>query len=259
MHSEIVKKKFNKQAQKFSNWSVTKNKQYHEAYVQFCGIHAEDTVLDVACGTGDFLVYLSPKIKKGTGVDISDGMIEVAEREREKKAINNIHFKCHPVENLPCDDQSFSLVTCKSAFHHFTQYIAILKEMKRCCLPDGRISVQDIVAYDDKYVDNYFETLEKQIDVSHHNAVSDEFIKQLYKETNIEVSQTFKLEVDLVFSEYIMHAEQSEKSIKKIESLLEQGLADEKLANYLFIKDDCIYFKRNVFLILGRKVNSSQI
>jgi ubiquinone/menaquinone biosynthesis C-methylase UbiE len=37
------------------------------------------------------------------------------------------------VTRLPFDDSSFTLVTCRYAFHHFGDPLAVLKEMKRVC------------------------------------------------------------------------------------------------------------------------------
>jgi len=49
---EIVKRQFDKQAQNFSNWSVTKNIEYQKAYFDFCELSSQDTLLDSACSNG---------------------------------------------------------------------------------------------------------------------------------------------------------------------------------------------------------------
>jgi len=60
---EIVKRQFDKQAQNFSNWSVTKNIEYQKAYFDFCEISSQDTLLDFACGTGEYAVYAAAIVK----------------------------------------------------------------------------------------------------------------------------------------------------------------------------------------------------
>jgi ubiquinone/menaquinone biosynthesis C-methylase UbiE len=60
---EIVKRQFDKQAHNFSSWSVTKNKEYQEAYFKFCEIVSQDTLLDFACGTGDYAIAAAPRVK----------------------------------------------------------------------------------------------------------------------------------------------------------------------------------------------------
>ncbi|MHB8118778.1 MAG: class I SAM-dependent methyltransferase [Methanothrix sp.] len=154
---EIVRKQFDMQAQNFSSWSVTKNETYMQAYFEFIGLQKEDRLLDVACGTGDFSVFCARRIKSVHGIDISEGMIELAQELAHNNGINNIVFECHDVENIPCVDNSFSVVQCRSAFHHMDNYFQVFKEMLRCCEPNGKLAVQDIVAYNDPKVNSFFE------------------------------------------------------------------------------------------------------
>ena len=250
---EIVKRQFDKQAQNFSNWSVTKNIEYQKAYFDFCQISSQDTLLDLACGTGEYAIFAAPNVKYVRGGDISKGMIELAQKQAEKENVNNVSFLCHPVEQTPFEDESFTIVICRSAFHHFEDYDKIFNEMTRCCQKGGRISIQDIVAYPDEREDSFFEEFEKAVDVSHHKTLSKEYIKSLYDQRNIRIKNTFEIEVELHFQEYLGHAQQSEKSKTKIEKLLEMGLNDPYLSKYFIIKDGDLFFKREVFLILGEK------
>jgi len=160
---------------------------------------------------------------------------------------------CHPVEQTPFEDQSFTIVNCRSSFHHFEEYDKIFNEMTRCCKNDGGISIQDIVAYSDERVDSFFEEFEKAVDVSHHKTLTKEFIKSLYDQRNIRIKNTFEIEIELHFQEYLGHAQQSEESKRKISRLLEMGLNDPYLSKYFIIKDRDLFFKREVFLILGEK------
>ncbi len=47
---------------------------------------------------------------------------------------------------LPFPDASFSIVTCRYAFHHFEHPAAVLAEMKHVWLPDGRAVLADVQA-----------------------------------------------------------------------------------------------------------------
>ena len=86
---EIVKRQFDKQAENFSNWSVTKNTEYQKAYFDFCQISVHDTLLDFACGTGEYALFAAPKVKYVHGVDISERMIEIAQKQAAKTNIDN--------------------------------------------------------------------------------------------------------------------------------------------------------------------------
>ena len=66
--------------------------------------------------------------------DISKGMIELAQKQAKEKVIKNASFLCQPVESTPFEDESFSIIICRSAFHHFHDYENIFEEMIRCCI-----------------------------------------------------------------------------------------------------------------------------
>lgn len=253
MVNQVIKEQFNKQAENFANWSVSKNEEYLEAYINFCGIKETDIVLDVACGPGDFVNYIAKDVFKAQGVDISDKEIEIAKKRSEEFGFVNTGFDCHDVESLPYIDNSYSLVVCKSAFHHFVQHDKIFREMIRCCKDGGQISIQDIRAYNDEYVNTFFETFDKLIDPSHNKTLSENEFYGLYKNYGIEITGDFKVEVDLNINEYINHAVQDESSRLKIKELLEQGKKDSKIKEFLFETDNELFFKRPVFLIIGTK------
>ena len=93
------------------------------------------TVLDVACGTGLVAITVSERIGfKGsvTGVDINEGMLEVA-----KSKSSQINWDQSPAESLPYEDSSFDRVLCQFGLMFFENQQAALREMMRVLRPDG--------------------------------------------------------------------------------------------------------------------------
>ena len=251
---EIVRRQFDIQAQNFSNWSVTKNEAYMLAYFEFIDLHKVDELLDVACGTGEFSVFCARKIKRVHGIDISEGMIKLAHKLAQNSELANVTFECHDVEHIPCADNSFSVVQCRSAFHHMEKYSTVFEEMLRCCQPNGRVAVQDIMAYEDQKVNSFFEALEKEVDVSHNATLHRQEFVDLFERNQVEVIRSFTVEIELNFREYLGHAFQSGGSLEKIGDLLEKGLQDEDISRFLYMDgDNELVLKRAVFLILGWK------
>jgi ubiquinone/menaquinone biosynthesis C-methylase UbiE len=93
-----------------------------QQYAEFCGLIEKDTLLDVACGTGEYAIFCAQKIEKVCGVDLSNKMIEVAKKNADALQIKNISFDVQDVLKLPFESNQFSIVNCKSAFHHFDDY-----------------------------------------------------------------------------------------------------------------------------------------
>ncbi len=253
MSKKRVAVQFDKQAERFSNWSVTRNLEYMQAYFDFCHMLPEDDLLDVACGTGEFSLFCASRIRSVTGVDISAGMIGIAKLQSTKANLANVHLICHDVEELPLPSDAFSVVICKSTFHHLEHPETTLGEMIRCCKQGGRISVQDIVSYEDEKVNDFFEEIEQQIDASHHRTCSRELLTHLFETHELKITGTHGLEIELDFQEYLDHADQSGENRKNIARLLDHGLRDEQIAGYFTRREGRLFFRRNVFLILGEK------
>ncbi len=253
MQNQIVREQFNKQAEKFANWSVGRNVEYLNAYFEFCGIQPTDTLLDVACGPGEFTIFIARRIAEARGVDISDREIDIARELAQEFGLKNLGFDCSDVENLPYDDNLFSVVVSKSAFHHFANPGKVFKEMIRCCPRGGRISIQDIVAYEDEYVNGFFETFDRLVDISHNRVLTKLDFNTLYVDNGINKTGDFRIDVDLNVGEYLDHARQEPENRRKIWQLLEKGKNDKRMAGYLFLKEGELFFKRPVYLIIGNK------
>lgn len=97
--------------------------------------------LDVGCGTGVLAERLAGRGYEMTGVDPSEGMLEVlAERAPSVRAVRASG------DDLPFDDGSFDLVLTVAALHHIAEPAAVratLGEMVRVARPGGRILVWD--------------------------------------------------------------------------------------------------------------------
>jgi ubiquinone/menaquinone biosynthesis C-methylase UbiE len=249
----IIRQQFNIQADKFSNWAITRNIEYMKRYYEFCGIVKDDTLLDVACGTGEYAIFCAQKIKDVCGVDLSSKMIEVARKNASELQLENISFIAQDVFELPFESGRFSIVNSKSAFHHFNDYKTIIGEMKRCCENGGKISVQDIIAYENPEINDYFEKLESLIDISHNKTLSCDFITQLFRDNDLVILRSHTININLNLHEYINHAVQTEERRKEINGLIDYGVNDTEITKYFIRKEGEWYFKKNVFLVLGVK------
>ena len=102
-------------------------------------------VLDVGCGTGDFLRLLAPIVSPGTavGVDLSETMIAEA-RQRSPENIDNLSFRVGSVLDLPFSAASFDRVLATQLLLHVPDPVKALVEIKRVLAPSGAISISEI-------------------------------------------------------------------------------------------------------------------
>ena len=100
-------------------------------------------ILDVATGTGDLALLAHKKLgSKVTGVDISTGMLEVAEKKIKERGVGEfITVVEGDSENLPFDDNSFDAVMVAFGVRNFENLNKGLTEMTRVLKPGGRMVV----------------------------------------------------------------------------------------------------------------------
>ena len=104
---------------------------------------APKQLLDVATGTGDFAIQaLDLKPEKVTGVDISEGMLEVGRTKIAKLGYTNlIDLKKGDSENLAFPENNFDAVTVAFGVRNFENLEKGLKEIYRVLKPGGMLVV----------------------------------------------------------------------------------------------------------------------
>lgn len=102
---------------------------------------AGNTVLDVGCGTGVLASGMADRGYAVTGVDPSQGMLDVlAGRDSRVKVVHG------SATDLPFETDSFDLVFCVAVMHHVAEPAAVhksLAEMVRVTSPVGHTVVWD--------------------------------------------------------------------------------------------------------------------
>jgi SAM-dependent methyltransferase len=70
-------------------------------------------------------------------------------------------------ERTPFRDAAFSLITCRTAAHHFPDVPAFAAECRRVLAPAGRLVVQDLVGHERPDLDAFLHEVETRRDPSH--------------------------------------------------------------------------------------------
>jgi ubiquinone/menaquinone biosynthesis C-methylase UbiE len=110
-------------------------------------LRADDRLLDVACGAGKLVRAVAPEVARATGVDLSRGMIEQARRRVAQDApVGGAapEFLVGSSDRLPFAEGEFTAVVTTTAFHHFPDPAASVREMLRVLEPGGRIVIGDL-------------------------------------------------------------------------------------------------------------------
>lgn len=103
-----------------------------------------ERILDVATGTGDFALtcYEILKPEKITGIDISEGMLELGRKKISKAGLDDhIVLLNGDSEAILFEDNSFDAVTVAFGVRNFENLEQGLSEIKRVLKPGGRLIV----------------------------------------------------------------------------------------------------------------------
>lgn len=96
------------------------------------GLHSGQKILDVACGSGEWLKVCELNGLSVSGVDLSEKAIDIC-----KANMPDGEFNSQSAESLPYADSSFDVITCLGSLEHFVNPVQSLKEMVRVAKPDA--------------------------------------------------------------------------------------------------------------------------
>jgi ubiquinone/menaquinone biosynthesis C-methylase UbiE len=103
-----------------------------------------ERVLDIACGTG--LVSFEAARAVGPrgrvlGIDLSERMVDVAERRARDLGLSNCDFSHMDAEMLALPNASFDVVLCALGLMYMPDPEQALREMSRVLRPGGRVAL----------------------------------------------------------------------------------------------------------------------
>ena len=121
------------------DWARSEEQQVptYEAVLERVQIGRGQSVLDIGCGVGVFLLLVADRGALPFGLDASESLIAAA-RERLPSA----DLRVGDMESLPYDDDTFDLVTGFNSFFFATDFEAALREAGRVAKPGAPVVVQ---------------------------------------------------------------------------------------------------------------------
>jgi len=101
-------------------------------------------VLDFGCGTGLLTLQLQPFVRSITGVDSSQGMIDVLNSKIDEQMLSNVKTELVDIEKGEVLKGEFHVIFSSMTLHHIQDIESLFKQFYECLLPGGHLCIADL-------------------------------------------------------------------------------------------------------------------
>lgn len=123
--------------------------------------------LDIATGAGHTAFAIAPYVASVAATDVTGPMLDAARRLAVEKQTGNVAFVAADVHDLPFDEETFDLVVCRRAAHHFVDIHQALDEINAVLTIGGRLVLDDRSVPESDFADTCMNKLDRFHDPSH--------------------------------------------------------------------------------------------
>lgn len=148
MPKSLVERQFGPSAMHYANCEVHASGESLARLVALTNPQPSWRVLDVATGAGHTAAAFAPHVAEVIASDITEEMLEASARLAAERGLTNMTTANAEAASLPFENDTFDVVTCRLAAHHFPDIPAFLAQAARVLKPAGILAIVDNVAPD---------------------------------------------------------------------------------------------------------------
>lgn len=129
-----VKNYWDNAAKQFSNYEIPAI--YNNNFMKYLYLKdvlntgSSKTAVDIGCGAGKYSLAIAPYFKRVLGTDISDNMLEAAEKRKLAEKIENVDFKCISWQEIDIEKEGL-VKSFDFAFAHMTPAVNDKDEIEK--------------------------------------------------------------------------------------------------------------------------------
>lgn len=250
-HNEAIRQEFEKQAASFSDARYTYQLDW---MIKELDPQPEDSVLDIAAGTGHIARPLAAKTRYVVALDLTPEMLRRGKAEADAAGIRNILFELGDAAHLPYLDASFDLVTSRFAVHHFEDPKLQLAEMIRVCRPGGCVGIIDMVVAPEPAIAQEHNRLERLRDQTHTEALSLAGLMNLLGQLGAPVARHATLDAELSVNSWLASSQTPEERAEQVRAALQAEIDGGPVTGMRpFLRDGKLRFMHTWVIVVGVK------
>lgn len=231
----MIKQVFSNNKDAYITSSTHANENDLDLLVEWLEPGQDMNALEIATGGGHVAKKLSDHVKYVIATDITKEMLE--NTAKHLRYYNNIHYVIADAEHLPFIDNTFNLVTCRIAAHHFPHPDVFIQEVRRVLKPGGKFLFIDNVAPEEDSYDYFINTLEKKRDYSHVRSLKVYEWKNIFLEHDLTIVNCQNRKKVLPYEEWVSRTLDTKEEIDKVSRFI--LAASSEIQAYYRVKLNC--------------------
>lgn len=188
-----------------------------------------DTLLDIATGGGHVARVLGAHVGKVIASDLTPEMLDHAIPYLRKQGLTNVERLVADAQDLPLDDASVDIVTCRIAPHHFPDPAAFVAEVARVLRPGGRFLLVDSTVPDGS-VGAFFNAYEMVRDPSHVRSLTEAEWMGLLERNGFRIVAVEQFRKRHEFEDWTSRMQVSEEDRDRLRAMMRDAGADVRAA-----------------------------
>jgi ubiquinone/menaquinone biosynthesis C-methylase UbiE len=225
MSKTLVQEQFGKTAASYLTSAPHAKGASLERLVALASPRKSWRALDVATGGGHVAYTFAPHVERMWATDITQEMLDMVRAEAKKRGLANLRTAYAKAEALPFEDESFDLVTCRIAPHHFDSIPDFLAEVHRVLKPGGLFALVDNVVPPGP-VGDYINAFERFRDPSHLRAWTMEEWREALRRAGLAITHEEQIDKRMEFKSWA--ARHDADMANFLRAMLTQASADVK-------------------------------
>jgi len=251
-----INQQFGTRAQNYVSSTVHASGYSLERLLELLNVQPGQRAMDIATGGGHVALGLAKRGAITTVTDLTPKMLGVARTFIEENAGDGHQTNYVQVDGcaIPFADNSFEIVTCRIAPHHFPDVEKFVAECARVVKPGGTVGIVDQIAPFEREPAKYLNAFERLRDPSHVWEYSQADWEWFYEAAKLQITHTEVCRNRLEFGWWVKMQNVPEDRVVRLEAMLRQS--PKAVAEWLQpeLQDvGAMYFSLWQLIIIGRK------
>jgi ubiquinone/menaquinone biosynthesis C-methylase UbiE len=250
---QAVQAQFGRQASWYTVSQVHRGSAGLAELVRLAAPSPDACTLDIATGTGFTALAVAPQCRRVVGMDLTLEMVREARRLAGEQGASNLRFCVGDAEAVPFRDNTFDIVTCRHASHHFPNLARAISEMARVAAPGGRVILDDTCTPETPELAALMNEWEVRRDPSHVANHPPGRLQAMLQACGLKVDAATLTHVPLVFSDWVRRGGVSESNAASLRASLVDAPPDARSAFRIESVAGDVHFAWPEIVILGMK------